>query len=514
MKVLLMFPEKDFELPKNKLANEDNLVQDLELKTIFSAMSQNDAYIENICRKTLLSEPITIKTILYRQEIIKDCLKNPEVIRKIYDLPIQSTKIKQRNWMGIYSRHPSGILHESLQLLNLFLDYLKELREIIDHNYPNFSSDGFKRFFSMIQTELDDNYLKMVENIIKELRFNKGVLLSAKLGKGNEGTDYHLRKEFTTDGPWLKRIFDSKGQQYSFSIDPKDHSGSEALNKIRERVIDQVANAVAQSAEHIDSFFKQLQLELAFYIGCINLGENLSKLDEPITFPEPKPIGIFNTTFTGLYDISLSLTKKEKIVGNDCTMENKKLIVITGANQGGKSTFLRSIGVSQLLMQCGMFCPAENFSANVCSKIFTHFKREEDSNMKSGKLDEELERMSSIVDNLTPNSLLLYNESFASTNEREGSEIAKQIVDALLEQQTKIFFVTHLFVFAEHYFKDEDKATIFLRAERKSDSSRTYKLVIGEPLKTSYGKDLYYAIENEKKIHKKQDRKLEEKNVN
>ena len=123
-------------------------------------------------------------------------------------------------------------------------------------------------------------------------------------------------------------------------------------------------------------------------------------------------------------------------------------MIITGANQGGKSTFLRSMGLAQLMMQCGMFAPAESFCANVCDGLFTHYRREEDVTMRSGKLDEELSRMNGIVDNVRANSLLLFNESFAATNEREGSEIARQIICALLEKGVKVFFVTHLYEFA------------------------------------------------------------------
>jgi DNA mismatch repair ATPase MutS len=65
--------------------------------------------------------------------------------------------------------------------------------------------------------------------------------------------------------------------------------------------------------------------------------------------------------------------------------------------------------------------------------------------MSSGKFDEELSRMSDIVDHLTPESLVLFNESFAATNDREGSEIARQIVSTLLESRVKMFFVTRQF---------------------------------------------------------------------
>jgi DNA mismatch repair ATPase MutS len=145
-------------------------------------------------------------------------------------------------------------------------------------------------------------------------------------------------------------------------------------------------------------------------------------------------------------------------------------------------------------MQAGMFVSAESFSANICSNLFTHYKREEDATMKSGKFDEELKRMSAIVDHLTPNSMLLFNESFAATNEREGSEIAGQIVSSLIDKGLKVFFVTHQYTFARGFYEQKMNETACLRAERKSDGTRTFKLVEAEPLQTSYGEDLYNQI--------------------
>jgi DNA mismatch repair ATPase MutS len=146
------------------------------------------------------------------------------------------------------------------------------------------------------------------------------------------------------------------------------------------------------------------------------------------------------------------------------------------------------------MMQCGMFTPAESFCANVCNSLYTHDKRKEDTTMKSGKLDEELSRMSDIVDHVTSNSLVLFNESFATTNEREGSEIGRQIICALLEKRIKVFFVTHLYEFAHGFYEKQMGHSIFLRAERQTDGGRTFKIIEGEPLQTSYGEDLYNRI--------------------
>ncbi|HXF75914.1 MAG TPA: hypothetical protein VNN13_07455 [Methylomirabilota bacterium] len=102
--------------------------------------------------------------------------------------------------------------------------------------------------------------------------------------------------------------------------------------------------------------------------------------------------------------------------------------------------------------------------------------------------------MSEIVDRLEANSVLLCNESFASTDEREGSEIARQVVQALVEKRVKVFFVTHLYDFARGIFDQKLNNAVFLRAERRADGTRTFKLIEREPLQTSYGEDLYTRI--------------------
>ena len=141
-----------------------------------------------------------------------------------------------------------------------------------------------------------------------------------------------------------------------------------------------------------------------------------------------------------------------------------------------------------------MFVAARAFRADVRHGVFTHFRREEDVELRSGKLDEELSRMSSIVDDLKPDSLVLLNESFASTNEREGSEIGRQIVRALVERGIKVGYVTHMFDLAASLRAEHDDAARFLRAERLPDGRRTFKVVPGEPLPTSHGQDIYHDV--------------------
>jgi DNA mismatch repair ATPase MutS len=346
----------------------------------------------------------------------------------------------------------------------------------------------------MILKELDNDYFHTIEYHLKQLKFRDGVLISAELGKGNEGENYILRLPNGKNNNWLKEMFIKRSPIYSFTISEKDVAGAQALGELKDIGVNLAANALAQATEHIENFLNMLRNELAFYVGCINLKEQLDQTGNPVAFPVPVNINERQHAFQGIYDVSLALTVKRAIVGNDINAGGKNLTIITGANQGGKSTFLRSIGLSQLMMQAGMFVPAREFSANLCRGIFTHYRRKEDASMKSGKLDEELGRMSIIVDQIKPDSLMLFNESFAATNEREGSEIAKQITSALLDRNIKVFFVTHMYEFARIFHEKQMKDAIFLRAERKAGGKRTFRLSSGEPLPTSYGKDVFNTI--------------------
>ncbi len=496
MKVFLLYPDRDFEPSRPLPPQSQDLIQDLGLEILFHAMARGDEFLLQVAQQVVLSGEQDIATILYRQAILEDCIRHPEVVREIYQIPLEFLERKRKQWLWISPRHssPTSILSGARQLLEASLDLLYRLRQIADAHAGDFASEGFRRFLTMIQEELDDEYLQQAAQHVQRLRFPSGVLLRARLGQGNEGTDYVLCKPHDADRNWFHRLFSRHSPSYSYRLHPRDDAGARALGELRDRGLARTATAVARAAEHVESFFNVLRWELAFYMGCLNLYERLTQLGEPVAFPQPAPADAAQFSATGLYDVALALTVDRRVVGNDISASGKLLVLITGPNQGGKTTFLRSVGLAQLMMQSGMFVPAERFSSSVCTGLFTHFKREEDKTMESGKFEEELRRMSRIVDHLGPHAMLLCNESFAATNEREGSEIAWQITRSLLEHDIRIFYVTHLYEYARRGYESEGERCCFLRAERLPDGTRTFKVREDRPIETSYGADLYYRI--------------------
>jgi MutS domain V len=496
MKAYLLYQAQDFDFGAGLPPGHENLIQDLELTTLLQAMARGDKFLFEVSSKVLLAGLHDPEAIRYRQRVLTDCLAQPEVIREMYAVAVGALEDRRQIWGsygGTYST-PSSNLSGAISRLEAYVARLRQLRQIADDHAGKFRSDGLGTLFATLHRDLDDEYFEEISYHLKQLRFRAGVLIDAELGRDNSGINFVLRAPGDARRRWTERLGIGPRSSWSFTISPRDEAGGQILEDLTSRGINLVANAAAQSADHIGSYFTMLRAELAFYVACLNLADRLAAKGVPVSVPEPTQLSPLAFSCTDLRDACLVLQSQGAVVGNDVQADGKPLVIITGANSGGKSTFLRSVGVAQLMMQSGLFVAAQSYRANVTRGIFAHFIREEDSGMTSGRLDEELRRMSAIADQIGPHCLMLFNESFAGTNEREGSEIGRQVVRALLEAEVKVFFVTHRFDFAERFHRQHADSTLFLRAERQPGGRRNYKLAVKEPLPTSFGEDLYYRL--------------------
>jgi len=496
MKVLLMHPDRDFDGAQPLPAHGDELITDLELGTMIEAMANDDPALADVARRTLLcTAGNDVLTVLYRQEVLKDCMAHPEVVRDLHALAIRAIEGRREHYfMGILHRYPSSVLSGSIRYGGFLMKVMRSIRQIAEAHAGQFHSRGFVNLFDLVQREFTDEYLARIQDHLSHLEFRDGVLVSAGLGEGLEGCGYVLRRDAEPRPRWLRWILGMERRSLTFHIHERDQAGATIVSQLRDRGVNLAANAMAQSVDHIASFFRALRLEAGFYVSCLNLRQRLESIGASTAFPVPSAAGSRIARSTGLYDICLALKTARPVVDNEIEADGMNATVITGANQGGKSSFLRAFGLAHTMMQAGMFVGAQSYAGELCAGVFTHFKRREDATMQRGKFDEELARMSAIVDSLARNSLVLLNESFGSTNEREGSEIARQVFTALVERGVRVVFVTHLHEFARRLCDESRSDILFLRAERLEDGTRTFKLVRGPPLSTSYGKDLYREV--------------------
>ena len=279
----------------------------------------------------------------------------------------------------------------------------------------------------------------------------------------------------------------------------KEVAISEQADQLEYAIVNYIMGNLGRFMRDFNGFFDALHMQTAFYVGAINLKHHMERFSLGYCFPTVCEQD--RLAFRELKEFVMCLEQRVKAVGNTCDMKHKELLIVTGANQGGKSTFLRSIGIAQVMMQSGLMVTAEEFKSGLFPRLYMHFTRREDSAMNSGRLDEELSRMNKIVENLKETegaAMLLLNESFATTTEKEGSVIAYDIIRALNEAGVKIRTVTHLLSFAqrmyEQYREHPDSVVEFLSAERKADGTRTFHMIQHAPELTSFGLDLYEEI--------------------
>jgi hypothetical protein len=486
----LLFPERDLDVDALPVADA-TLVADLGLERLYPAMSAGDRFLDELVRRVVPCPLGSVADIRYRQASVADAIAHPEVIRELYAVAVDAIDAERKVWGGTM-RNPELVLDRSAEVIGLFLEAFRSLRRIQAERAATFTSPGFVQFFEHIASELDDAWLAQADDHVRRLRM-RTLHVSARLGTGNRGTGYVLHREPHRVRGWRGRL-GLEERRSTVEVLLSDVNGMAMIAEIRSQAVASTAGAVHETDRWLLAFFVVLRAELGFLLACVNLREALQRAGSPVCMPDPAGAGECAFAATGLYEPGLRLTIRDPVVGSDVAVDGARLVVITGANGGGKSTFLRAVGLAQVMLHAGMFVAAERLSASVRPSIRTHFTREEDAAMERGKLHEELGRLREVVDASFPGGLVLLNESLSSTNEREGAEIARQVVAALVDGGVDVWFVTHNHRFAADLLREGRDDVAFLRAGLHDGTERSFRIEPGPPEATSHGMDLYDRI--------------------
>lgn len=536
MKVCLLYPEKDWNDIK-KYSDDLNIITDLGLQTLFNECGKEviwdkegrvkkiapaDNFLQRTMRSVVMVPLRTEREIVYRQEIVADALASEEFIREAYKF---STEIlKKWGQLGRSAETKSrggndskGRLVSDIESLRHVVRSLSKWKQMLGNEIDNLKSEGFRELYRRLCEEFSDEKEKNLTRVLDGVEFyapadesreedmvgRPRMVLGCDLTEGLKCGNFILEeletqmKKYRGPKSVIKKV---QGYIDSFTPDSiavqKSMQITEQVSELEYEIVRYVINACKPFEEFVGAYFDQLKLQMAFYLGAINISHQMRRFE--VAYCYPKVVSKENLRFTNLKEFVMCMEQRVEPVGNTCDINNRMLLIVTGANQGGKSTFLRSVAIAQIMMQCGLFVPAFRYESGIFPSFFTHFTRREDSQMNSGRLDEELQRMNQIVENLGEDSLVLLNESFATTTEKEGSVIAYDIAKALVEANVKVLTVTHLLSFAQKVYAeahDDPETTVeFLSAERLPDGRRTFHMVQHEPELTSFGMDLYEEL--------------------
>ncbi len=535
MKVCLLYEDRE-RLREDVYYDTASIIQDLGLRTLFLAaakeviyengavkkIEKEDPYIVDVMRKIMMSPLGTAEEIEYRQEIVADSLNAPDLMRNLYEL---STRVILRwNELGrgtkgrIQQSNPVTKLISDIRVLHLLCDSLADIRKVLSQE-EKLASKGLHSFTDELGRVFSKEREEEIRKVLDDISF-----YTDGLDQKDEGRDQVIRPRIVLECGLEDGLkFSSMKVQEVASRSTKFYRRGSTRDKIQKFIESRVPDSFPTTedariqeqtlqleygvvsylikklkgfTDEFQTFFDQLKFQSAFYLGAVQLREHMGRYG--LTYCFPKVCDRRDLCFTDLKEVVMAIEQRVRVVGNTCSMKQKDLLIVTGANQGGKSTFLRSIGIAQVMMQCGLPVTAHSFQSGIFPRIFVHFTRREDSAMNSGRLSEELSRMNGIVEHIGDGSLVFLNESFATTTEKEGALIAYDIVRALNEAGVRILTVTHLLSFAKRVYeetKDKPEAGVeFLSAERREDGTRTYHMIESEPELTSFGLDIYDKV--------------------
>ncbi len=225
-------------------------------------------------------------------------------------------------------------------------------------------------------------------------------------------------------------------------------------------------------------------------------------------FPEALPMDKREFNVHDIYDLSFALrvmsdtgiTKLDNvIVTNDLVFDDKngRIGILTGANQGGKTTITRAFGLAQLMFQAGLPITGTSGRISPCDKLLTHFPELEKNSVSEGRLGEECVRLEAILPQLTKYSIILMNESLSSTSHKECYTIATEIMRYLRKIGVRALFGTHIHELAEDIpeLNKEDGLSDMVSLVAGVDESSTLEVMTEEGIKKlSSGSKRTYKI--------------------
>ncbi|MCC8195392.1 MAG: hypothetical protein LIO49_01070 [Ruminococcus sp.] len=188
-----------------------------------------------------------------------------------------------------------------------------------------------------------------------------------------------------------------------------------------------------------------------------------------------------------------------KIITNDCTMDDEgRFFVLTGANNGGKTTYTRAIGIIQVFAQAGLYVPCTHCEISPVDYIYTHFPKEEEVGLNTSRFTQECKQFKVTLDNCTSHSLLLLNESIQSTTPTECVYIATELVKCFRCIGVRGIYATHLLELARSLDKinsdvegDTKLVSIVTTVDTTANNRRLYKITRAEPQEFGYARSIY-----------------------
>ncbi len=529
-------PEKREQVKARRFALErlpQDYIENLEVAQVASFICQTNQFRT----VQILTELNTDEEIInYRLDAIDDFLADPRLMPVLYKI-IRDMLDNDRSNMRKFTEPDS--FDEFQTQLDGFLCYIncvESMHDFYEKKHDNIKSaalTGLFKHFEAIYSSGDFIQVKEIVYSLKEaikskiksvtvaINFDERMVPISAGIVGYSDTEYiekpsvfekllymnAKRNDNQVQGSLFRKYMSNRSDDGDKAINEIDRKLFKGLEKITDDFKERLAQAL--KSYRLVSFddLAGLEEQLDFYDGAIKLIQLAEHKGLKMCRPKLLPMERREAEIKGVFDLCLfksailrnrNAVGEELLVTNDVSMnDSERFFILTGANNGGKTTFIRAVGLCQLLAQAGLYVPAESCTISPVDFIYTHFPKEEQTGINTSRFTMEIKEFKTISDTITQNSLLIMNESIQSTTPKECVDIASELVKIFTFIGARGFFATHLTDLA--YMCDEfngepgvkSRTASLVMHTDEATQKRMYKAEHGLPSENSYAKTIF-----------------------
>lgn len=474
--------------------------------------------------ESVLRQPINDPTIIeYRLATLDNLLKQPQLVEQFAAVLPQLEQLAAQDGVRLPPDRKRSVLFDVIERigeLELYVECVQGFATALADE-TNIWAAGLKRLRELINTTIQQPTYQQLKRELPSLREQVRRAASVTIGVN---LDHNLRpiaatllsvnEETFAGGKLLDRLL---GKDRLHTVSTQDLDALAKLTGKRQatpmmiplfadlaQVLDKVARPIAKTLQQYGrgTVLVNLREELQYFIDNARLIIQLREAGLPMTRPTIQPKPYCETRLQDSYNVLLALDQlatyeRASVVMNAVEMNDTgRIFILTGPNGGGKTTYLQAVGITHLMAQVGLFVPARKAEIAPADLIVTHFQSAENFERGTGRFGEEAERLQEIFGSISAESLILLNESLASTSAGESFYLAKDIVRLFRKLGARVVFATHLHELAAQIdalnAEEGTSDIVSLVASPISDDplERSYHVIPTAPLGHSYAREL------------------------
>lgn len=393
----------------------------------------------------------SIGAIEYRHSVMQD-LGHPPLLDRVRSFAQKMRDVRQ-NTAQVNKLHYKE--QQEAWFLDAVDDYCASVSSFSDDlSNIDLRSRGFLEFRTYLANYVASPDFKSLWRKTKEIKTGLSTVNYCVLIKGDKVTvrrpiseaDYSAEVEDT-----FAKFAQGEVKDYRVKFRTTDNMNHveakilEFVAKLHPQIFSALEDYYRRNAAFLDKTIAAFDREIQFYISFIDYISSLKRAGLPFCYPQisDNKTDIYNHDG---FDIALAhklVGEHSAVVCNDFRLANEeRILVVSGPNQGGKTTFARMFGQLHYLAKVGLPIPGRESRLFLFDAIFTQFERAEKVETLRGKLEDDLIRVHRIFEKATPQSIIIMNEVFTSTTLQDEMFLSAKIMEKIIALDLLCVWVT------------------------------------------------------------------------